>query len=188
MSFAISEFRGELTYGGQRSTLFDVQLTFPPLIGQAAGRKFSFTCQATETPDSTVGVIPVAYKGRRIPYAGDRQFGSWQVNVLNDEDWVVRNAFEDWSNMINARERNIRQTGTSHASHYKAKGIVKQYSRVNDSTPIRYYEFVDVWPSNVGGMSLNWGELDGIQSFSVRFEYTWWDKAGSSVAGQFAAS
>lgn len=188
MGFNISEFRGELTYGGQRTTLFDVQLTFPPLIGQGAGRKFSFTCQATETPESNVGVIGVAYKGRRIPYAGDRQFGSWQVNVINDEDWAVRNAFEDWSNMINARERNIRQTPTSHPYHYKAKGLVKQYSRVNDNTPIRYYEFTDVWPSSVGGMQLTWEGIDQIQTFGTRFEYTWWDKAGPTVSGAFAAS
>lgn len=188
MSFRVSEFKGELTYGGQRTTLFDVQLTFPPLIGQGAGRKFSFTAQGSEIPDSNIGVIRVGYKGRMLPYAGDRQFGSWNVNVINDEDWLVRNSFEDWSNMINARERNIRQTPTSHPYHYKASGLIKQYSRVNDQTPIRYYEFKDVWVSSLGSMAVNWDGVDQIQTFGVRFEYNWWDKAGPTAAGAFSAS
>lgn len=188
MAFNISEFKGELTYGGQRTTLFDVQLTFPPAIGQTAGRKFSFTCQGTELPESSVGVTRVAYKGRALPYAGDRRFEPWQVNIINDEDWIVRDTFENWSNMINARERNIRQTATSHPFHYKASGIVKQYSKVNDLTPIRYYEFKDIWPVTVGGIAVSWDGIDQIQTFGVRFEYNWWDKAGPTVSGAFTAS
>lgn len=188
MGFNISEFKGELTYGGQRSTLFDVQLTFPPAIGQSAGRKLSFTAQGTELPESSVGVIRVGYKGRMLPYAGDRQFGPWNISIINDEDWVVRGAFEEWSNMINARERNIRQTPTSQPFHYKASGIVKQYSRVNDQVPTRYYEFKDIWPASLGGIGLNWEQQDSIQTFPVRFEYNWWDVAGPTAAGRFTNS
>jgi len=188
MGFNISEFKGELAFGGQRPTLFEVQLTFPAAIGQGAGKKLSFTAQGTELPESTVGIISVGYKGRMLPYAGDRQFAPWAINVINDEDWVVRNAFETWSNMVNARERNIRQTATSAPSFYKASGIVKQYSRVNDQIPTRYYKFNDLWPTTIGGIGLSWDQQNSIETFQVRFEYNWWDVAGPSVAGNFSNS
>jgi hypothetical protein len=46
--------------------------------------------------------VPVQYFGRELKFAGNRTFADWTLNVINDEDFVVRNAFERWMNGLNS--------------------------------------------------------------------------------------
>ncbi|MBF9687132.1 hypothetical protein IAI39_11615, partial [Streptococcus pseudopneumoniae] len=69
--------------------------------------KAPFMIRATQLPEFTVGVINVRYFGREIKLAGGRKFGEWNVTVFNDEDYLVRNSLENWSNAINLLENNI---------------------------------------------------------------------------------
>ncbi|MEK9799752.1 MAG: hypothetical protein VW647_02560, partial [Alphaproteobacteria bacterium] len=66
--------------------------------------------KASSIPASTVGQIEVPYFGRKVKMAGNRTFENWQVTVLNDEDFLVRNAFEKWSSFINSHENNLRDS------------------------------------------------------------------------------
>ena len=81
----IQEFRSRMTGGGARSNLFEVEITFPSEIGISVGDlsdKVPFLVKAAEIPASNLGNIPVPYRGRVLPIAGDRTFDPWTVTVL----------------------------------------------------------------------------------------------------------
>jgi hypothetical protein len=109
MAFNVSEFRSQMQFDGARANLFDVEMNFPSFANPGnASRKLQFQCKSAQLPGSTVGIVPVQYFGREIKFAGNRTFVDWTVNVMNDEDFVVRNAMERWMNAINTHRGNLR--------------------------------------------------------------------------------
>jgi hypothetical protein len=170
MAFSINEFKSQLVGGGARSALFQVQIT-NPILG-VADFKIPFMVKAAAIPESTTGVIPVPYFGRIIKYAGDRQFGAWDVTIINDEDFAVRNAMEAWSNAINTHITNFR----SAPFDYKAQAQVTQYGK--DGTVLREYTFEGLFPTTISPIALSWQDQDTIEEFGVTFEYDLWRISG----------
>lgn len=171
MAFNINDFKSRgLTKGGVRPSLFQVEIN--PNIGEdsATIEKFVFTCRASEVPAATVESVNVPYFGRQIKLAGDRTFADWSVTVMNDEDYLVRNMFEDWSNQINQLAGNIKLLP---ANTYKSTdATVTQFSK--DGSKIRAYQFVGIFPVSVGAMALDWDTTNTIQTFDVTFAYDYW--------------
>jgi len=178
MAFNINEFIGRgLNKGGARPSLFDVVMTFPADLGDSGNvgiealEKLRFTCRASSIPASTIGEVQVPYFGRQIKLAGDRVFANWSVTVMNDEDYLVRNAFEIWHNSINTIVSNIK-TSTSPNDYKSATATVTQYSK--DGGPIKSYDFVNIFPLNLEEMGLDWDGTNQIQTFGVTFAYDYW--------------
>lgn len=171
MAFNINEFKSRgLTKGGVRPSLFQVQIN--PNIGEDAVAldKFVFTCRASEVPAATIESVNVPYFGRQIKLAGDRSFTDWSVTVMNDEDYVVRNMFEDWSNKINQLVGNVKLLP---ANTYKfSDALVTQFSK--DGAAIRAYNFVGIFPVSISSMALDWDNTNAIQTFDVTFAYDYW--------------
>ena len=172
MAFNINEMRSQLVYGGARQNLFQVQILNP--ANSSGDLKTPFMVQAAQIPSSDLGVIPVFYFGRQMKLAGDRTFGEWTVNIINDEDFLIRNAMEEWSNKINRLERNVREI-----NRYKSLATVTQYAK--DGTAIRSYEFNGIFPSNITPIDLDWSTTDQIESFQVTFQYDYWTVGQSST-------
>jgi hypothetical protein len=174
MSFDISTFKaGGLQQGGARPALFDVQLTFPAGVALDAttSPRLQLTCRASQLPAATVGSIDVGYFGRMIKVAGDRTFTDWNITVMNDEDFVVRAAFEKWSNSINNLQSNIRDINVSLES-YKAEAIITQYGKTGFK--IRQYRMVGAFPTAVDAIDLNWETQNQVETFGVTFAYDYW--------------
>lgn len=182
MALSIQDLRSNLNLGGARPTLFEVQLTMPAGVDNGgAARKLVFTCEAAELPPSTIGVIPVAYFGRIIKFAGDRDFTPWGIRIINDEDFVVRNAFETWHSLINTRIGNRRAFGSDVPALYKSSAEVRQFDRTG--ALIRTYIFQGMWPSNISGIGLDWAAQNQLEKFDVQLEYDWYDTAGPTGTG-----
>jgi hypothetical protein len=94
MTFNVNDIRSQLTFGGAKASHFQVQITNP--VNGLANLKTPFMVQAANLPESSVGTIEVPYFGRKIKLAGDRTFPEWTVTVINDEDFLIRNAMEEW--------------------------------------------------------------------------------------------
>lgn len=167
MVFNINQMRSQLTGGGARPTLFQVIITNP--IDASADLKTPFMVQAAQIPTYTTGIINVPYMGRVIKEAGDRTFEDWTVTIINDEDFLVRNAMESWSNAINRLERNVRDTGSSSGLDYKSQATVTQFSKTGE--PIRTYQFEGLFPSNIASIQLDWSSTDTYEQFDVTFSY-----------------
>jgi len=171
MAFNINEFRKQgLASGGVRPSLFEVVIS--PGIGEdtATLTKFTFTCEASEIPDATIGSVLVNYFGRQIKLAGDRTYQDWNVTVINDEDFTVRNMFEAWSNQMNQFVGNLKLSKNN--SYKNGSAIVTQYGKSGDK--LRSYEFVGIFPTVISNIGLNWGEQNQIQRFGVTFSYDYW--------------
>lgn len=174
MAFNINEIKSQLTFGGARPTLFSVRIFNP--ANQVADIKTQFMVQTAQIPSSTIAPIEVSYFGRRIKLAGDRSYDTWTVTVMNDEDFLIRNAMEQWSNAINGSQTNLRGFGGSQPSLYKSQAQVVQYSRTG--RPIREYQFNGLFPLEISPIELDWGATDTIETFSVTFAYDNWEVSG----------
>jgi len=173
MAFNINEFIGYgLKLGGARSTLFDVVLSLPPGIpgvDPSAMQKFRFTCKATAAPASRVASIDVGYFGRITKVAGDRTFDDWDVTVVNDEDFLVRDTFEAWHNAINTIVSNRKLLP---GNTYASRGTITQFGKGGNI--IKQYDIYDLFPTVVEPMALSWDNQNQIQEFGVTFAYNYW--------------
>lgn len=172
MAFNINEMRSQLVFGGARGNLFQVRIDNP--ANGTANFKTPFMVTTAQIPESTLGVIPVFYFGRQMRLAGDRTFGDWTVTVINDEDFLIRNAMEEWSNAINRLERNVRDI-----NRYKTRANVVQFAK--DGTRIREYTFEGIFPSAISPIDLDWSQTDVIETFQVTFTYDYWTVTGGTT-------
>ena len=119
MAFNVNDFRSQLVGDGARPNLFQVTLTFPTFTqnGSAAGAKTTFMAKAAQLPGSTIGQITTHYFGREMKFAGNRTFADWTLQIINDEDFVIRNAMESWMNAMNSNVSNIRDSAARSEEH-----------------------------------------------------------------------
>jgi hypothetical protein len=173
MAFNIAEFRSAMTGDGARPNLFSVALTFPTVASSPlASTKLTFMAHATSLPPSIVGVATQFYFGRQVKFAGDRQFPDWSLTIINDEDFIIRNAFERWSDKLNSHTQNVRAAKAIASTVYCCDATVTQYSKIG--TPIKAYKFVGMFPNTVDPIQVDWGSNDRIEEFNVTFSYQYW--------------
>ena len=174
MAFNNNEIKSQLTFGGAKASLFQVAITNP--INGIADLKTPFMVQAAQIPEATIGTIEVPYFGRKVKIAGDRTFAEWTVTIINDEDFLIRNAMEQWMASINAHEGNTTQLGSASASEYKNQAQITQYSKTG--APLRTYNFNGLFPTSIGAITMDWNTTDDIERFDVTFQYDWWNVSG----------
>ena len=178
----ITEFRSRLSGGGARANLFEVEIAFPEELVidlNLVTDKVPFLVKAAEIPASNLGNIPVPYRGRVLPVAGDRTFDPWTVTVINDTDFQIRDAMEKWSNSINDLQT---AQGSIDPAVYQRSALVKQLSREgsNPGDPekvLRTYNFEGIYPNTVSSIPLDFGATDQIQEFQVTFNYLFYEVA-----------
>lgn len=196
----IFDFRSRLTGGGARSNLFECEINFPTfLTSSGAGQDNStnlaldtrFLIKTAQLPGSTLNTIPVSFRGRTLKIAGDRTFEPWTITVLNDTNFVLRNAFEKWSNYINRHDDN---SGVITPESYQTEIYVHQLGRgkeTKDTTTstaieiLKSYALYGCYPSSIDPIPLSYDSSDSIEEFNVTFEVQWWDaleKGGSKTS------
>ena len=188
----ITEFRSRMTGGGARSNLFEVEIKFPGGLAineRLVNDKVPFLVKAAEIPASNLGNIPVPYRGRVLPIAGDRTFDPWTVTVINDTDFLIRDAMERWSNSINDIQT---AQGTINPEDYQTSARVFQKSRDgigpgDTEQDLRIYKFEGIYPNTISSIPLDFGATDQIQEFQVTFNYLYYEVGGpfntNSVSG-----
>lgn len=179
MAFNINDLRAQLTFGGAKGTNFQVLITNP--VNGIADIKVPFLAKATQLPSSNLGLIEVPYFGRKIKYAGDRTFDPWTITVINDEDFLIRNAMESWMSAINGHESNVTSTAAATPTLYKSQAQVIQFSK--SGVPLRTYSFSGIFPTEVSPIDLSWEDTDRVEEFNVTFQYDWWEVSGPTGNG-----
>ena len=177
MPFNIQSFAlNGLAFGGARPTLFDVQITLPTSFTAGnldAVQKLQFTCSATQLPSSIIGVIDVPYFGRKIKLAGDRVFEDWNVSIMNDEDFLVRDTMESWHTEINSLAGNLLSTGFDLNTYKASIATISQYGK--DGSTIKQYNMINLFPVQVGSINVDWNSTNTIENFNVTFAYDYWE-------------
>ena len=121
--------------GGVRPNLFRVNIQH--LVGIP---NIEFLCKAAQIPASTIGNIDVPFRGRQLKVPGDRTFADWTVTVLNDPQFAIRSAFEDWSAKITHHAVNV--SSLDHSSVY-GQAQVLQMGRGGEI--LRTYRVEDIY-------------------------------------------
>ena len=173
----ISDFKGALIGGGARPNLFEVELTTLPAGIDWDSTSFSYMCKAASLPASNVANIDIPFRGRIFKVAGDRTIDPWTVTVINDEQFKLRNAFEQWADLIAKLENNM---GATNPEAYMVSAKVYQLGRgaspdsmTNSGTAnsvLKEYEFYNIWPSTVAAIDLSYDSTDTIEDFTVDFQ------------------
>ena len=184
---SIVDFRSRLKGGGARSNLFEVQMAFPDFAKPVneALNDIPFLVKAAEIPASNIGNIPVPFRGRVLPIAGDRTFDPWTVTIINDTNFRLRDVMERWSDGINDIQT---AQGTTNPEEYQTQAKVLQLSRgidtngkvrSNSNIPIlREYDFIGIYPNVVSSIPLDHGATDQIEEFQVTFNYLYYEVRG----------
>lgn len=181
MSFKVTEFAAAgLPQGGARPNLFNVIIDTPTGVPNV-GARMAVTCKAAQIPASTLSSIPIRYFGREVKFAGTRTFQPWQVSILNDEDFQIRQALETWSNLINRHEANLRAESLLNNAAYRTTASVTQYGKTGNA--LRTYEFVNIFPTEIGPIELNWDNGDAIEEYAVVFDYDYWRIVPPTLTG-----
>jgi hypothetical protein len=177
----ITDFKSKLSGGGARSNLFEVVLSFPSAAPTDSNTldKSRLLVKSAALPSSSVAPLEVAFRGRTLKLAGDRTFETWTITVINDTDFAIRSAFENWMNTINRVSDN---TGITDPALYQADAYVYQLDR--DGSTLRAYHMYDLFPTNISTINLSY-ETDSIQEFTVEMQVLWWEavKGTSAKAG-----
>ena len=129
MAFTIDKFRsGALSAGGARANLFEVVISDidANLMAAAGVKEFTFACKAAAIPAMAVGVVEVPYFGRVVKVPGNKTFDNWNVTVINDENFTIRDGFEKW---IASMGTHIGNVNTSTNTNLYGTGVVKQYAK-----------------------------------------------------------
>jgi hypothetical protein len=180
MAFNVTEFRANMIGDGARPNLFSVSLVFPTIAanGNVAGQKATFMAKSAQLPGSTVGTVPVFYFGREMKFAGNRTFTDWTLQIINDEDFLIRNSLESWMNSINSHAGNIRDANAVGPSSYTVDAEVTQYGKAGDT--LKTYKFVGLFPLDIAPIDLDWGSNDTIEEYSATFAFQYWESNTTS--------
>ena len=173
----LSQFKSTLLGGGARPNLFEVELTTLPAGITWDPETFRYLCKAAALPAYNIAQIDVPFRGRIFKVAGDRTFDVWQVTVINDEDFKLRTAFEEWMNQISKLDNNL---GATDPSAYMTNATVFQLGRGSaknskdnagsSNAVLKEYEFVDIFPTAVSAIDLSYDSSDAIEEFTVDFQ------------------
>jgi hypothetical protein len=188
----ITGFKERLRGGGARPNIFEVSIpAFPTSLGITWSRQeqedFAFMCKSAAIPGSTINSISVPFRGRSLKVGGDRTIAPWTVTIINDESFNLHTAFMQWHNGINKMEN---ATGATNPSSYMVNAYVDQLGRGADAgrfstrnsasggavgnvavRPLRRFKLYDMWPTDVGEITLSYEQDNVIEEFTVEFEY-----------------
>jgi len=194
----LDTFKSKLLGGGVRPNFFEVELKFPALgiDDNDVSDRTRFLVKGANLPASIVAPISVPFRGRELKIAGERSFDTWTITVINDSNFVLRDAFEKWMNVINKVSDNA---GEVDPTIYQQEAYVHQLGRApitnqagvpatsGGNIPIlRSYHFHGVFPTNVSTIELSYDSNNVIEEFSVEFQVQWWealDNNGQVVVG-----
>ena len=198
----INDFKSKLTGGGVRPNLFEVELNFPAEAlnfmdneqdAQADTQTLSnttgetgvaglapFMVKAANLPASNITPVEVPFRGRILKVAGERTFDSWTVTVLNDADFKIRTAMEQWMNGIS---RLTNGSGEVNPNDYTADSFVTQLDR--NGGQLRRYKFFGLFPTNISEIALSMDTTDTIEEFTVEFQVLYWNAIEGSDSSAY---
>ena len=182
-NFSIDKFTAKLADGGALASLFQCELTGAKGSGSTIA-DFKFLCKGVTFPASAIEAATITFMGRALQIPSNRAAATLTTSIYNDEGMAIRNHLENWMELINSHKTNKRDGSMKKitgSSSYTGSLKISQHKK-DDSGVSKVYEFVDVWPSSTGDITLSWDTND-IQTYDVTWEYNYWKSPESSTGG-----
>jgi hypothetical protein len=170
----VDDFKAKLKGGGARANLFKATVNFPGFAGGDV-ELTSFMCKMASLPASMMGEIIVPFRGRELKIAGDRTFDVWNVQIINDTDFAIRDAMERWMNGMNGHTTN---EGITNPTDYQADLIVEQLDKNGDI--LKTYNFRGCFPTAVDAIEVSYEATNAVEEFGVTFQVQYWESNTTS--------
>jgi len=161
---SIDQFKAQLLGGGPRANRFRV---FIP----RSGDKIEFLCQSAQIPAAQVGVVEQQFRGHVLKLAGDRTFEPWTVTIINDVNFEVRTGLEAHMNEIQGEGTGV---GSTSLDYLVDRAFVEQLDK-GDNVLARY-EFFNMYPKQLGAITLDYDNGDAIETFDATFAFSHWER------------
>lgn len=171
MVVQLDQFKQRLSGGGARSNLFQVNVK--TWVGNAAPSDNDvedFLVEAASMPASSLGLIEIPFRGRRLKLAGDRTFEPWTMTVINDAGFTIRNALESWMNEINSHTD---ATGLTDPALFTADVEVKQLDK--SGQVLKAYTLRNAWPSDLSAIDVSYASENEVERFTCTWQYDYWE-------------
>ena len=184
----IADIRSTLKGGGARPNLFQVDIPAKNGIFQYTGNngqnEAKILVKAAQLPASNIASIDVPFRGRIMKVAGDRTFDTWTVTVINDTNFQLRTAFQNWMQGI---AQYADASGEANPEVYKSTATVTQLKRKSSNLgqtsdsgleAAYTYDFFGIFPTNISAIDLSYDTADTIEEFTVEFQVDYWAPQG----------
>jgi len=194
----ITQFKSRLAGGGARPNLFEVNINDFKFAQDWDNETFQFLCKATAMPASSITPVEIPFRGRILKVAGDRTFDTWSVTVINDEDFKLRTAFEQWMNGISKlSDASGATTPNSYMGNASVNQLGRSTTRFGNSNsgsddasgggtalePLRTYYMDGIFPTEVSTIDLSYESGDAIEEYTVTFQVQYWIAGSDSSTG-----
>ena len=191
MSFSATTFKGNLAKagGGARPSLYKVKIsssaTGIPTVSGTEG----ILVKAAALPASTIAPLAVNYAGRAYKWQGFRTYDLWNVTVINDESFSIRNKMMEWMRKISGTMDGSRSTTYGDAS--SSTGWLDGEATVTqmgvDGGDKQTYKMYNLWPTELGEIAVDWSS-DAMQEYTIGFAYDYWSQGtGTTTQSSTAA-
>ena len=157
--------------GGFRKNRFLVTGRFPDDTTDSP--KLEFHVLAASLPSANLGIVNFPYRGRLIPYIGDRTYEPWIFQVLDDRGSGLYKKFHDWSEKINNHDTNehaYEDDDSFEEALSVDKWTIQQLDLSGNET--KTITIQQCWPSYISPLEFNMAET-GFNSFAVKLRYNY---------------
>ena len=191
MSFSATTFKGNLAKagGGARPSLYKVKIsssaTGIPTVSGTEG----ILVKAAALPASTIAPLAVNYAGRAYKWQGFRTYDLWNVTVINDESFSIRNKMMEWMRKISGTMDGSRSTtyGDDSTSTGWLDGEATVTQMGVDGGDKQTYKMYNLWPTELGEIAVDWSS-DAMQEYTIGFAYDYWSQGtGTTTQSSTAA-
>lgn len=164
--------------GGTRPNRFRMTGTAPNGVGDLFGPEGIY-CVATAIPESTVGIIPIPFRGRIYKFPGDRQYAEWTATLLDDQGGVALwDTWHYWSELFNNHISNL-SDNREHQPNFCQDLTITHLDHQSDAE-IKSITLVNAWPVVVSPVSLDAGAANTLTQFQVTIAYSHYLRTAST--------
>ncbi len=159
---------------GARANKYRIYLTIPT-AAQVSGitdEAIDVLVQTAGMPDKTIGQIDVWTQGRKLPLPGDTSYSNtWNVTAYNSEDQAFRRSIIKWMQAIDNFQANLHAAGDAYSDLLVTAKICQLDSHGNETVT---YTMHNLYPNNIGEVSMGDDQADTISTFDVTFCFSDW--------------
>ena len=161
-------------YGGGRSYLFK----WIPEMKVGDSNSTVYKVKSTSLPESSIEEISIHWQGMASKLPGARTYADWTITVNCDNNWDIRQNFEDWMDLINNWYIDD-ETGDSagKTSFASDRGDYLSTQRLQlldyNLNVVKTVTLYQAWPKSVGSISLDYSAQE-VASFDVTFSYLYY--------------
>lgn len=176
--------------GGRRQNRFKVTANLTSDTYTTGVSTTNFHIRTASLPSSTLGAIPINFRGRTVVYPGERVYAPWAITVIDDsvDKSGLYESFHEWSEQINDHDTNrtnplaISGPGDNNGpmKHFADNLWTIEHLDVNSGTLLptakpRRFKLHNCWPIQIGDIMMDMGADNQLVTFNVTVVFSHMD-------------